>query len=141
MRSSDFIFIVNYATLVDDPAKTDSLLVPFAMMKHGVSIDMTPTVYGGTGGIKVSDQFLPFEFDGEKLFFTITRPTKEDLHTLEAFELTSPYPPSHIRRLGKREVPGSIPLKEWQKRLALSPEGTVKRTFDATTQYYMQINC
>ena len=85
---------------------------------------------------------ISFEFlDGEQLFFTITCPTEEDLHTLEAFELTSPYPPSHIRRLGKHEVPGSIALKEWQKSLALSPEETVKRTFDATTQYYMQIDC
>jgi hypothetical protein len=50
------IFEVNYATLVMDDAETESLVVPFDMMKHGIKVDMVPPKYGGSGGIT---------FDGE----------------------------------------------------------------------------
>ena len=139
-RDLPVLFIMNYATLVDDPNESESLCVPFAMMAHGISIDITPTIYGGTGGIKIVDQFFPFNFDGEKLFYSISMPTEEDIHTLEAFELTSPLPEAHVHRLGKRIVPGSIPITEWQKRLAMVPLETIHRTFDATTQHYMTID-
>ena len=109
-RDLPVLFIMNYATLVDDPNESESLCVPFAMMAHGISIDITPTIYGGTGGIKIVDQFFPFNFDGEKLFYSISMPTEEDIHTLEAFQLTSPLPEPHVHRLGKRIIAGSIPI-------------------------------
>ena len=83
----------------------------------------------------------PFSFDREKLYFNISKPTEEDLHTLEAFELTSPLPSAHVRRVSERTVPGNIPLLEWQKRLAFAPTETIHRTFDATTQHYMRLEC
>ena len=44
-------------------------------------------------------------------------------------------------RMTKRHVPGNIPIAEWSKRLALAPIETVQRTFDATTQFYMKMDC
>ena len=141
-RDVPILFIMNYATLIDGPDETESLCVPFAMMKHGVSLDITPPQFGGTScGLRILDQFLPFQFDGEKLYYSISKPTEEDLNTLEAFELTSPLPSSHIRRLTKRSVPGKLPLSEWQKRLAFAPKETLHWTFEATTQHYMKLEC
>ena len=97
-RDQPILFLMNYATLIEDPHECESLCIPFAMMKHGITLDITPPTYGGTScGLKISDQFLPFEFDGEKLYFTISKPSDEDLHTLEAFELTSPLASTHLR--------------------------------------------
>ena len=111
-------------------------------MKHGISLDITPPLYGGSScGLKISDQFFPFNFDGEKLYFHISKPTDEDLLTLETFELTSPLPTSHIRHMTKRSIPGDIPLSEWKKRLAFAPDETLHRTFAATTQHYMRLEC
>ena len=141
-RDVPVLFIMNYATLIEDPSETESLSVPFAMMKHGISLDITPPLYGGSScGLKISDQFFPFNFDGEKLYFHISKPTDEDLLTLEAFELTSPLPTSHIRHMTKRSIPGDIPLSEWKKRLAFAPDETLHRTFAATTQHYMRLEC
>ena len=45
------ILVVNYATLVDDDDEKESLLVPFEMMAHGLTVDMRPRKYGGTCGM------------------------------------------------------------------------------------------
>lgn len=67
-RDQPVLLIMNYATLIDDTNEMESLCVPFAMIRHGVKIDLTPTMFGGTGGIDVDDETLPFEFDGEVIF-------------------------------------------------------------------------
>ena len=108
-------------------------------MKHGVSLDITPPQFGGTSPYRRSVSTFQFR-RGETLLLHF-QPTDEDLHTLEAFELTSPLPSSHIRRLTKRSVPGDIPLDEWQKCLAFAPLETIHRTFEATTQHYMRLEC
>ena len=140
-RDIPILFQMNYATLIDDPEESESLCVPFALMRHGIQLDMTPTKFGGEGGMRIEEQFFPFLFDDEKLYYNISRPTPEDLAVLEIFELTSPLPTSHPRRLRKRTVPGNIPITEWQKRLALAPIDIVHHTFDATTQHYMNLDC
>ena len=55
------LFVINYATLLDDPTEKESLCVPFDLMRHGIKVDLTPTTLGGDGGIKVEDQFFPFD--------------------------------------------------------------------------------
>ena len=45
---------VNYATLIDDKDETESLIVPFCMMTHGINIDMVPEKYGGKSGMTVN---------------------------------------------------------------------------------------
>jgi hypothetical protein len=59
-REDPVIFEVNYATLVDDNDEYESLVVPFDMMKHGIKVDMVPPRYGGTGGITVEGELLPY---------------------------------------------------------------------------------
>ena len=57
-RDDPVIFKINYATLVEDKDELESLLVPFPLMSHGIQCDMTPTKYGGKGGIKVLEEFF-----------------------------------------------------------------------------------
>ena len=141
-RDEPVIFEVNYATLVADEAEFESLVVPFDMMKHGIKVDMTPRQYGGTGGITVDGELLPYRFDHEKLFWDISKPTRDDMDTLKWIELNPPalLGEERIRRRKKIEVPHDIPWDEWRRRLAMLPEDVVKRTvLDATTQLYMEV--
>jgi hypothetical protein len=66
-RMDPVILEVNYATLIQDQNKFESLVVPFEMMKHGGKVDVIPTKYGGTGGIRIEDEDLPFLLDDNKI--------------------------------------------------------------------------
>jgi hypothetical protein len=111
------IFIINYATLVDDTQETESLCVPFEMMRHSVMMDMTPSKFGGEGGMRVEEEFFPFCFDDEKLFFEIEHPTPEDMETYDWYKSTSPYPFLNETRWNKKKVIEiDIPISEWRKR-------------------------
>ncbi len=136
------ILILNYVSLLDDNDEHESLLQPFTSMKHGIRMDLTPTLYGGESGMQVDGQFIPFEFDGEKLFLNIERPTWEDMEYFDIFELTSPFDEGLLqkvvpRRNKKKLTHEDIPLVEWRRRLALLPDDIIHRTLECTTQYYM----
>ena len=90
-RDQPVLLCLNYVTLIYDKEETDSLIVPFCMMAHGITVDMVPEKYGGKSGMKVEETLLPFEYDDEKLFVKIERPSRQDFD-FECFELTSPYP-------------------------------------------------
>jgi hypothetical protein len=141
-REEPVIFKVNYATLVMDDAEYESLVVPFDMMKHGIKVDMVPPKYGGTGGITVDGELLPYCFDTEKLYWHISKPTRDDMDTLRWIEINPPtlLGKERIRQRKKVEIPHNIPWEEWRQRLAMLPEDVVKRTvLDATTQLYMEV--
>ena len=62
------------------------------------------------------------------------------METLEAFELTSPYPlQENSRRSRKRTLPGDIPIVEWRKLLALAPKDVVTKILNATMQSHLTI--
>ena len=127
-KSDPVIFHINFATLIDDKDEMESLCVPFNLMSHGIQCDLTPTKYGGKGGIKIGEDFLPFEYDNEKLFFQIEKPTTRDQDILEHYELTSLVSPVMIRRNKKKILPSDLPMIEWRKRLAMAPEDVVSKT-------------
>ena len=140
-RDEPVLLAINYATLIDDDEEKESLVVPFCMMAHGIQVDMVPEKYGGQSGMTVEETFLPFEYDNEKLFLRIEKPSRQDFDHFEIFELTSPYPElrNEVRRSRKRHLPEDIPMSEWRKRLAMTPEDVVAKTFDNTTQYYLSL--
>jgi len=141
----EILFIMNNASLVEDDKEGESLAVPYDMMRHGVSVDIVPCIYGGKQGITVDNQFLKCRYDQEKCFYFIKKPTQEDLDTLEAYEITSPvvYDINNqvetVRRKRKEIIFSGIPMEEWRKRLALDPEEVIKKTLEATTQYYTRV--
>ena len=57
-RNTPVLFHINNATLVDDKKEEESLCVTFNMMKHGIKCDLTPTKYGGKGGMTIEDEFF-----------------------------------------------------------------------------------
>jgi hypothetical protein len=125
-----------------DDTEYESLVVPFDMMKHGIKVDMVPPKYGGTGGITVDGELLPYCFDDEKLYWNIAKPTRDDMDILRWIELNPPtlLGEERIRRRKKVEIPHNIPWEEWRRRLAMLPEDMVKCTvLDATTQLYMEV--
>ena len=81
---------MNYATLLDDTYETEYLAAPFEMMKHGATVDMTPMNLGGGGGLYVTEEYLSFWWDNEKLYYIIEKPNEEFLEELEIFEINSP---------------------------------------------------
>ena len=96
-RNEPVLFHINNATLLDDEEELESLCVPFNLMKHGIKCDLTPTIYGGKGGMTIGDEFFPFDFDEEKLFFKIVKPNSQDMNDLEHYELTSLLKQIHTR--------------------------------------------
>jgi hypothetical protein len=141
-RDEPVIFEVNYATLVEDERELESLVVPFGMMQHGIQMDLTPPKYGGKGSITIDDEQLRYEFDDEKIFWKIEKPTQDELDTLKWVELNQPKLMGEmVRRKTKTHAPSSnIPWEEWRRRLAMMPEDVVRRTvLDATTQLYMNV--
>ena len=52
------LFAVNMATLIEDHEESESLLVPYTMMRHSVEVDMVPPQHGGKCGITVEEQFF-----------------------------------------------------------------------------------
>ena len=78
------------------------------------------------------------------MFLDITKPTQDEVDTLEYFELTSPCPrhaeepmETTARKLKQKLNPTNVPLSEWRKRLGLLPEQVVVKTLAKTTQFYM----
>eukprot|EP00957_Ditylum_brightwellii_P028330 2139672-Ditylum_brightwellii.AAC.1 len=89
-RDMPIHLVLYYATLNEDWQENESLIVPFEMMKHGIHVDLMPQCFRGKDAIEVDEEHLPFEWDNEKLFWKISKQTKEELKSLETFELNSP---------------------------------------------------
>ena len=106
-REEPVLVIVNYANLVDNENELESLSVPFPMQAHGCKVDQTLEKFGGEQGLLVEDCFMPFEWDGEKLFWRIEKPTLDELDTLECFELTSP-----INKFTQDPIPAALRRKK-----------------------------
>ena len=90
-REEPVMIRMNYATLIKDEDEEESLCVPFEMMRHGIKTNLTPMTLGETGWIQFYEEYLRFEFNGEKLYWEIKKLSKLDLDTLEFFELNSSY--------------------------------------------------
>ena len=158
-RTDPVLLGINYATLIEDENENESLCQPFDVMKHGVKVDLVPKHLGGTGGMiiqgeDVEESFLAFDWEEEEnlVFLDITKPTQEEIDTLEYFELTSPLPGHATQPLGNEDAnyarrkklklsASDISLIEWRKRLGMLPEDVVKKTLQNTTQYYLNVDC
>ena len=144
-RDVPVIFVVNYATLNEDPDEKESLIVPFEVMRHGHVVDLTPKDLDGEGAMWVDEEYMPFVWDQEKLFFRIEKPNEGELGELEIFELNTPTPDeafrSHYtsRRRKKLTLPADLPFSEWEKRLALLPEEVIQKTLQNTTHFYLNV--
>lgn len=136
-RDTPILLLINYVTLLEDEDKTKLLCILFQAMQHGVEFDLTPTSLGGKGGMRIEDKFFLFNFNEEKLYLNIERPTNQDLETLEWFKLSLPHPTmvETVRRTTKNTTRSCIPIQEWRKHLALVPEEVVTKTLKATTQF------
>ncbi len=145
------LLVMNQACFYNKEEQDESLCLPFQAMKHGGTFDMTPHSHKspngdiGTQRMIIADREIPSKFDGQKMFLDIRRPSEEELHTLESYELTSPCkfnPEKEDKLLQRRSInrkvskptPGDISIDEWRKRLALEPEEVVQKTFACTTQ-------
>ena len=84
-------------------------------MRHGLKFDMTPPLYGGTGSMSINDDILPLNFDGEKLFLSISKPTKEDYELYDCYELSSALhtPTIHPHHHSKKTMNKNIPMIKW----------------------------
>ena len=90
--------------------------------------------------MNIDGQFLAFNFDEEKLFLRMDKPTWEDMDYLDIYEITSPHDADLLstiksRRSKKKIIHEDVPLSEWRRRLALLPDYIISRTMDCTTQF------
>lgn len=87
---------VHHASLLEGPDEDESLMTLMDMIKSGVTVNgVTPSEYMPAGsdpkscGITIEQTYIPFEYDDKKVFFTIEKPSNEDLTdgVLETFEV------------------------------------------------------
>ena len=57
------------------------------MMKQGATVDITPINLGGDGGLYVNEEYIPFWWDNEKLYYNIYITTEEEHEELESFDI------------------------------------------------------
>ena len=62
---------MNYSRFLYYPNETQSLVFPFNMMKHGAKVDMAPMNLGGDKRLYVNEEYFPFYWDNEKLYYNI----------------------------------------------------------------------
>ena len=76
-REEPIIVRMNYATYLDNTNKRQSLYQPFQLMAHGIKCDLTPSKYDGKAGMTIEEDFIPFNYDDEKLFLHISKPIEK----------------------------------------------------------------
>ena len=59
-RDLPVLLMVNCATLLDDTDETEYLAVPFEIIKHGATADMTPRNLGSDEGLYANEEHLSF---------------------------------------------------------------------------------
>ena len=93
--------------------------------------------------MSINDDVIPLNYDGEKLFLSISKPTKDDLDLHDCYELSSALhtPAIHPRRRSKKTMHEDIPMIEWRRCLAMAPEDIVSKTLQHTTQCYLNVDC
>ena len=139
------LFKVNYATLITtehDPHEQESLFTTWDFSMYGGVVEgVHPTA--PKCGITIQNTFMEFDWDNETVFFSISRPTQEELDTYDIYELNSPLPdPARVRRLSSPTWDGQfkkLPMPELRKRFAYLPEDIIKKSLDNTTQYYLDV--
>ena len=87
----------------------------------------------------IDETFIPLNFDGENVYLNNMLPTQEEIQSLECYKLTSPVPSNSVFRTRKKKTLLYIPISEWRRRLALSPDKVVMKTLVSTTQYYLMV--
>ena len=90
------LLVVYNTTLIDDNDEDESLLTLMDIAENGITVDGIVPEHLQAGvpqrcGITVDGTFLPFEYNDEKLLFTIHKPTDGNLNDtlLSWLELTS----------------------------------------------------
>ena len=48
-------------------------------MKHGSTVHMKPRNLGHDGSLYVDEEYLPFWWDNENIYYNIEKPTEEDI--------------------------------------------------------------
>lgn len=155
-RTKPIFLVIHHASYVTNVEETESLLTLMDLLKNSVEVNRaTPPQYVKSGnnwtcGITVKGAYLPFEYDDEKLYFTIEKPTPEEVERdqLQTYELNSrdpqivkaePVYPIVTRRTQKSYQWQQIPILEWEKRLGFAPQEVINKTLAATTQHYIEI--
>ena len=154
-REDPVLLGMNHTTLVSDDRENESLCQPYDLMKHGMKVDLVPKHLGGAGGMMAQgedteESFVDFEWEEEENLVCIktSKPTQEEIDTLEYFELTSPLPVhartphgQKINRKKQKTTTGDTPLSEWRKCLGMLPLDVAEHTLEETTQFYLDVEC
>jgi hypothetical protein len=149
-RDEPVLLKLHRATLIGDPKQSESLVVPFDMMRNGIAVDCTPLQHGGSASITYDGEEFPWAYDGEKMFIDISKPTQDDINAGEAAAITTLILNNlldamyNVSGSQRRIPPGAtsfpkVPIEEWHKRFAMLPTDVVTKTLTNTTQFYVNV--
>lgn len=101
---TSYLLVVYHGLLDRDQTQSESMLLPYHARDSGVVIDDLPphhTHKDGTAGTQaayVGNITLPFYYDDKMMYWTIRKPTPEELDDLPIVELTSSEMPEHYSK-------------------------------------------
>ena len=78
--------------MIDDKEEKEYLAIPFYIIIHGGTVDLTPITLGVYRGLFREEKYFLFWWYNENLYYNIVDPTIEDLEELENFEINTPTP-------------------------------------------------
>ena len=85
-------------------------------MSHVISVDLTPSRFGGKQGITIKYNYFMFDFNGDEMFVNILKPNQVELDTLDIYELTSTIPSNIMtirQKMKRKKTSDDIPKSIW----------------------------
>ncbi len=136
------IFRVNQAFCDTDPDQREALMSTHQVRDHGVCVDNCAKRHIQEGGrpggqcVITPEGKFDFHFDGRKCFFSIERPTLDDIATYPITELTSSttYEPVERRSSVRRRKFTDAEVAQWRANLGYPTFDVTRDTLENTTQ-------
>ena len=140
--SKKILLELNQCLLDLSPNQSESLLQPHQARAHGVIVNdvakrhLATDKRQGAQNLVVDDIEIPLNFDGWKCYFTVSKPTTEQLKLLPKFTLTSelPYLPQKYIVARNLKLKNLESINKWRAQLGYRTYITTSATLNNTTQ-------
>ena len=137
------IFKINQALAETNPNQKEALLAQHQVRDHGVILDSCAKrhiadQFGNSGGqcITTPEGQFEFNFCGRRCYFSIRKPSCDDLLKYKVVKLTSsqPYEPEERRHTKLRRVYTDVEVADWRAKLGYPTFEITRETLQNTTQ-------
>ena len=139
---SKVLLVLNQCLLDSCSNQNESLLQPHQARAYGVVVNDVASRHlatdnkQGLQNLIVDGKILPLDFDGCKCYFSISKPTTDQLNSLPKFILTNtlPYTPQNMVVARNLKLKNLDLINKWRAQLGYPTYSTTSATLNNTTQ-------